>query len=619
MLRRPLTSIEIKADDIDHMEKVLLDLYHKKAMDRYGYQKRNTKPQGNRKVFKDEQDDDVVEVEDAAEKKDRATNGQTPSGKRKRDYHKDAKLKSWRMIIRNLPFKTKKEDLQNVCSKFGTFTDIVLPPSKKMPGRIAGFAFVQFKTREAAEKAREHFNSNKFQGRLVAADWALPKDTYETAAEEEREQLKKKVKLEKDDDVKDVKKEETDQSSAKAPQQSSASHSRGHSEDDDEDEEMSDEEVDEDDKSEGGGSEGEVSGDEDEKGDDDESESEADEPTRKDTAIDEQRVVFLRNLSFDTTNETLKTEMEKFGTVKLALCCKFRDSGHPKGTAFVHFSSAEEAQACIQATEEGLEIEIEKRKSVKVPEDKRNLRLLRFGLIREGTSAAKGMSSEDAAKRQRLAEVSRKKLENLHMFVSPTRLMIHNLPLTMTDETLKQICRNATGSAGMITECRIWKDTSKVDAKGNPRSKGFAFVNFAEHKDALACLQKLNNNPSTFTNERRPIVEFSIENLLAIRAKARRAANSKGEKLTGRELSEKVRQQVKQSIGEVHASGMKAMPKFLGKKLRHKNMSKTQLKKKNIGKKREKRKQESLASDVAAKKPKGKNKKHMTKYLALSA
>ncbi|EYC07785.1 hypothetical protein Y032_0069g393 [Ancylostoma ceylanicum] len=32
MLRRPLTSIEIKADDIDHMEKVLLDLYHKKGL-----------------------------------------------------------------------------------------------------------------------------------------------------------------------------------------------------------------------------------------------------------------------------------------------------------------------------------------------------------------------------------------------------------------------------------------------------------------------------------------------------------------------------------------------------------------------------------------------------------
>lgn len=32
-----------------------------------------------------------------------------------------------------------------------------------MPGRIAGFAFVQFTTKDAAEKAREHFNSNKFQ------------------------------------------------------------------------------------------------------------------------------------------------------------------------------------------------------------------------------------------------------------------------------------------------------------------------------------------------------------------------------------------------------------------------------------------------------------------------
>ncbi|WKX93321.1 hypothetical protein Q1695_010958 [Nippostrongylus brasiliensis] len=32
MLRRPLTSVEIKADDIDHMEKILLELYHKKGV-----------------------------------------------------------------------------------------------------------------------------------------------------------------------------------------------------------------------------------------------------------------------------------------------------------------------------------------------------------------------------------------------------------------------------------------------------------------------------------------------------------------------------------------------------------------------------------------------------------
>ncbi|VDM76355.1 unnamed protein product, partial [Strongylus vulgaris] len=133
MLRRPLTSIEIKADDIDHMEKVLLDLYQKRIMEKYGYQRGYNNAQNKRKVFKDDDSEDIVE--------------------------------------------TTKEELQNVCSDFGAFTDIILPPSKKMPKRIAGFAFVQFKTRESAEKAKDYFNSNKFQGRMVAADWALPKDT----------------------------------------------------------------------------------------------------------------------------------------------------------------------------------------------------------------------------------------------------------------------------------------------------------------------------------------------------------------------------------------------------------------------------------------------------------
>uniref|UniRef100_W6NG57 RNA recognition motif domain containing protein n=1 Tax=Haemonchus contortus TaxID=6289 RepID=W6NG57_HAECO len=308
-------------------------------------------------------------------------------------------------------------------------------------------------------------------------------------------------------------------------------------------------------------------------------------------------------------------------------------------TAFVHFSKPEEAKACLEAAENGLQIDgrdvvgslamqrenatsIQKRKNLKVPEDKRNLRLVRFSLIREGTSAANGMSSEDARKRQRLAESSRRKLENLHMFISPTRLMVHNLPSSMTDGKLREICLEAAGKFAHITECRIWKDTSKLDSKGNARSKGYAFVNFSEHSDALQCLQKLNNNPHIFTNERRPIVEFAIENLLAIRAKVRRSAHSKGETLTGRELSDKVKIQVKHSIEEVSKSGMKVMPKFLGRKLRHKNMSKTQLKKKRKGSQssstnstKKFKKEDGTARNVGAKK----NKKLMTKYLAFSS
>ncbi len=39
-----------------------------------------------------------------------------------------------------------------------------------------------------------------------------------------------------------------------------------------------------------------------------------------------------------------------------------------------------------------------------------------------------------------------------------------------------------------------------VGAKGTGKSKGFAFVEFAEHKDAVACLDKLNNNSQIFTD-----------------------------------------------------------------------------------------------------------------------
>ncbi|VDM81416.1 unnamed protein product [Strongylus vulgaris] len=284
--------------------------------------------------------------------------------------------------------KTTKEELQNVCSDFGVFTDIILPPSKKMPKRIAGFAFVQFKTREAAEKAKDYFNSNKFHGRMVAADWALPKDTYETAAQEEREQLKKKVKLEQGEDDANLKEEKPELSKTKKFEKPSVSTLNSDDEGGEDDEEMSDEEVDAESDSDEveSGSEGDDDHGNRKEEDEEESEEESDEDrgeNKKDSAIDENRVVFLRNLSFDTTNETLRAEMEQFGEVKLALCCKFRDSGHPKGTAFVHFSTSAEARACLEATERGLEIdgrqisgslaiqrenaaEIQKRKSVKV-------------------------------------------------------------------------------------------------------------------------------------------------------------------------------------------------------------------------------------------------------------
>lgn len=65
-----------------------------------------------------------------------------------------------------------------------------------------------------------------------------------------------------------------------------------------------------------------------------------------------------------------------------------------------------------------------KNNASKQPKDKRNLKLLRVSLIRPGTSQANNMSEHDAKKRAKLAALAKTKLKNLHMFVSPNRLVV---------------------------------------------------------------------------------------------------------------------------------------------------------------------------------------------------
>ncbi|EGT54940.1 hypothetical protein CAEBREN_32547 [Caenorhabditis brenneri] len=530
-----------------------------------------------------------------------------------------AKMKEWRLIIRNLPFKTKKEDLQNICSNIGRFAEIVLPPSKKNPKTSAGFGFIQFVAKEDAEKGKEYFNNNKVLGRSVAADWALDKDTYETNAHDEKEHLKKVVKVEK---VEEEKKKKNVQKVEDHDEEANDSDEEENEEDEDEDDNKNDDDSDDD-----------FDVDDDDEGSDKKKKKKPAVERKTDQAIIDGKVVFLRNLSFETKVEQIKEELSKFGQIDLAIICKYKDSGHSKGTAFVHFSTPLEASNCIEGIEEGTIIDnrlvkanlaiprkeaadMEKDKLTKVPKDRRNLRLARFGLIRDGTTAAAGMSKEDAAKRERIAEAMRKKLENTNMFISPVRLCIHNLPQKINDLKLKDLAQKSTSAGAQITECRVWMDKKRLTPDGKPKSSGFGFIAFKEHMHALECLKKLNNNPETFHKDSRPIVEFSVENLLALQARARRNVKNTTEKMSERVTNEKIRQQVKQSIGEVHTAGMKFLPKFTGKKIRHRNLSGRA--KKNIErvKAAKNTKQPEIPAGVGKKKKA--MKKNVSKYLSLS-
>lgn len=148
--------------------------------------------------------------------------------------------------------------------------------------------------------------------------------------------------------------------------------------------------------------------------------------------------------------------------------------------------------------------------------DKRNLHLANEGLIKRDSPAAKELSKEDLAKRERAQKDKKKKLQNPNYHVSRVRLAIRNLPKYLSDKDLKEVFKKAATDPSLpppkIHQAKVLKE---MDKKGNltNRSKGIAFVEFTQHEHALLALRNTNNNPDLFGNDHRLIVEFALDNV----------------------------------------------------------------------------------------------------------
>lgn len=59
--------------------------------------------------------------------------------------------------------------------------------------------------------------------------------------------------------------------------------------------------------------------------------------------------IYVGNLSYDATEDDLRSAFEAYGKVDTVNIIKDRDSGRPKGFAFVEMASADEAQQAIAA------------------------------------------------------------------------------------------------------------------------------------------------------------------------------------------------------------------------------------------------------------------------------
>ena len=66
--------------------------------------------------------------------------------------------------------------------------------------------------------------------------------------------------------------------------------------------------------------------------------------------------LYVGNLSFNTSTQDLETMFAEFGTVQSANVIEDRETGRPRGFAFVEMSSGDEAQAAI-ASLDGKEVD----------------------------------------------------------------------------------------------------------------------------------------------------------------------------------------------------------------------------------------------------------------------
>ncbi|KAK9400400.1 RNA-binding protein 28 [Crotalus adamanteus] len=442
--------------------------------------------------------------------------------------------KKARLIVRNLSFKCTEGDLKSAFAPFGTVLEASLP--RKPDGKLRGFAFVQFRNVLEAGKALKGMNMKEIKERPVAVDWAVAREKYQ-AAQTEGVPDEKRAQQEGADG-----REEKGgrHSRDPEPQTPSADNKDGEQEVGSTEEEEPEEEPEEAGSSE---EEEEESAEEEEEGGGGEGPAPEQKQHRSDVA--EGRTVFLRNLSFDTEEEELGELLEQFGDLKYVRIVLHPDTERSKGCAFAQFATQESAQKCLQRAQEegearGLHLggrclrvdlavsreEAQQLRSTKAqkPTGTRNLYLAREGLIRTGTKAAEGVSDADLDKRARFEQLKRQKLKDQNVFVSQTRLCVHNLPKSVDDATLRKTMLQAAGGAAdaRIKECRVMREL-----KGRGQSLGYAFVEFQQHQHALLALRQVNNNPRLFGDQKRPIVEFSLEDGRKLKLREQRAERSR--------------------------------------------------------------------------------------------
>ncbi|KAF4582887.1 RNA recognition motif containing protein [Ophiocordyceps camponoti-floridani] len=398
--------------------------------------------------------------------------------------------KSTKLIIRNLPWSVKtSEQLSRLFMSFGKVKFADLP---KTNGKLKGFGFVTLRGYKNAEKALESVNGKIIDGRPVAVDWAVDKDTWEKQ-KDQGDGGKGNAKEEGDDEEEDDEEDDEDADEAAEPVKDAAKQPKKDTEVDADlenffknhmqnlEDESDDEESNEDEE------DGE---------DEDEDEGTTKNQVPRPKMTDNSSTVFVRNLPFTTTDDQLKSFFAHFGRVRYARVVLNKATEKPAGTGFVCFILESDAKQCVKGcprpsrssvgakqsllvdenadpsgmyTLDGRPLQVveavnkeqaatlaEKSLSQRREKDKRRLFLLSEGAIGKNSPLFSLLSPVEVQMRQASAVQRRKMVQaNPSLHLSLTRLAVRNMPRNVGSKELKELARKAiVGFAQDVKEGR---------------------------------------------------------------------------------------------------------------------------------------------------------------------
>jgi len=164
------------------------------------------------------------------------------------------------------------------------------------------------------------------------------------------------------------------------------------------------------------------------------------------------------------------------------------------------------------------------------------MHLLNVGNITEGMAEWEDLSLSERRQRQSSQKERKFRANNPNFAIDPLRLSVRNLPRSVNASKLREaVVAHLTERAfsdkksamakkelkriaeASIAKASLVRDGDRRTSENERRSKGFGFIAFKDHKSAMRTLEYLNNNPKIFGGNRRPIVEFAIEDKRKLR------------------------------------------------------------------------------------------------------